>query len=125
MNDYGLTSFEGNLQFQSNLKAEWIHEDDHIPPVQANVVECDHKIGAVFGMEMASRAAISICGSTVSGYFQSKENFYFFQPVDGSSKHVLYRRLVGMSMLKSTLFSFIWCWYGIHFYCGYCYTIFV
>ncbi|KAF7281742.1 hypothetical protein GWI33_004301 [Rhynchophorus ferrugineus] len=82
---------DGNLQLHSNLKAEWIH-DDHIPPVQAILVECDHKTGVVYGMEMTSRAAISICGSMFSGYFQSKENFYFFQPVDeATGKHVLYK----------------------------------
>jgi len=77
----------GNLRFASNFKAEWISSDN---TRIINVEECEFKTGFVQGLETSSRAAVTICGSLLTGYFEKQSYSYFFEPLNrSSSEHQL------------------------------------
>lgn len=52
--------------------------------------ECEFKTGFVQGLETSSRAAVTICGPLLTGYFEKQGYSYFFEPLNrGSGEHKL------------------------------------
>ncbi|XP_030754614.1 A disintegrin and metalloproteinase with thrombospondin motifs 2-like isoform X1 [Sitophilus oryzae] len=87
---------EENLHLSTDLEIQWIHENDSTSSSKENLPQCEYKTGTVQTLETTSRAAVSICQQDIpllTGYFQIKENFYFFQPdYERKGRHYLFKR---------------------------------
>ncbi|CAG9769262.1 unnamed protein product [Ceutorhynchus assimilis] len=79
---------EGSLHFSSNFVAEWIEAD---VMTKGNVPKCHYKTGIIQGLEARSHASVSICDTSLTGYFEINKRFYFFEPLnETTAEHRLF-----------------------------------
>ncbi|KAH1022499.1 hypothetical protein HUJ04_011892 [Dendroctonus ponderosae] len=72
-----------NLHFASNFKAEWIKANS---TSSSDATKCSFKTGYIQGLESWSRAAVSICNTLLTGYFEMGNDSYFFEPFNDAHK---------------------------------------
>lgn len=87
------TASEGSFLVAPDAKTEWIGFDG-----TRNLREtkkCDYHSGVVQGMENVSIAAVTLCGSSVTAYFNIDGVPHFMQPLNETTgTHLLYNRSV-------------------------------
>ncbi|XP_066156284.1 A disintegrin and metalloproteinase with thrombospondin motifs 3-like [Euwallacea fornicatus] len=78
-----------NLRFATNFKTEWISAEG---TTEDNRVKCEFKTGIVQSLGTASRAAVSVCGTSLTGYFEINKLSYFFEQFNSTNaEHRLYK----------------------------------
>lgn len=84
---------EGSFLVAPGLKTEWIGSDGGRSLRETK--KCDYHSGVVRGTEKISTAAVTLCGHSVTAYFNVGGVPHFMQPLnDSGTAHVLYNRSV-------------------------------